>query len=338
MSKNQLKNQSQLIIYSGRNGRVELRADTEKETIWASLDQIANLFNVQKAAISKHIKNIFKTDELSERATVSKMETVQMEGNRYVKRSIEFYNLDVIIALGYRVNSKQATHFRIWATRTLRQYLMKGVVINTERIKKLPDRIIMDLADKVGFIQRILEKRQLDTSEVGSILSVIQDYANSWLFLKEFDNGELKLFRSTAHEKRRFEYELVRNEVDMLKANLIDKGDASDLFSSERDGSFKGILKTIYQTFGGKDLYPSLEEKAAHLLYFIIKDHPFSDGNKRVGSFLFVSFLHANGILARKNGEKKINDNTLVALALLIAESKPKDKDDMVALVTNLLA
>jgi len=240
-----------LIIYSGRNGRVELRADTEKETIWASLDQIANLFNVQKAAISKHIKNIFKTDELSERATVSKMETVQMEGNRYVKRSIEFYNLDVIIAVGYRVNSKQATHFRIWATRTLRQYLMKGVVINTERIKKLPDRIIMDLADKVGFIQRVLEKRQLDTAEVGGILSVIRDYANSWLFLKKFDNGELKLFRSTAHEKRRFEYELVRNEVDMLKANLIDKGDASDLFSSERDGSFKGILKTIYQTFGG---------------------------------------------------------------------------------------
>jgi prophage maintenance system killer protein len=332
MSKNQLKNQSQLIIYSGRNGRVELRADTEKETIWARQEDIADLFDIDRTVVTKHINNILKDKEIGQKSNVQKMHIANSD------RPVSFYSLDIILAVGYRTNSAKAIKFRQWATRTLRQYLMKGVVINTERIKKLPDRIIMDLADKVGFIQRVLEKRQLDTSEVGSILSVIRDYANSWLFLKEFDNGELKLFRSTAHEKRRFEYELVRNEVDMLKANLMKKGEASDLFSSERDGSFKGILKTIYQTFGGKDLYPSLEEKAAHLLYFIIKDHPFSDGNKRVGSFLFVSFLHANGILAHKNGEKKINDNTLVALALLIAESKPKDKNDMVALVTNLLA
>jgi death-on-curing family protein len=167
---------------------------------------------------------------------------------------------------------------------------------------------------------------------------VIHDYANSWKFLKEYDEGDLKLKKSKNKEKKRFEYEFIINSINILKADLIKKKEASDLFGSERDGSFQGILKTIYQTFGGKELYSSLDEKAAHLLYFIIKDHPFSDGNKRIGSFLFIYFLKLNGILVRANGENKINDNTLVALALLIAESDPKEKEMMVALTTNLLS
>ena len=265
------------------------------------------------------------------------METVQIEGKRSVKRSIEFYNLDVIIAVGYKVNSLKATQFRIWATKTLREYLIKGFVINEDRIKKLPDRILSDLDEKISFIQRTIKKRELNQNETDSLLRVIHDYANSWKFLKEYDEGELKLRKGKDKEKIHFEYDFIRNAIDRLKEDLILKNEASDLFARERDETFQGILKTVYQTFDGKELYGSLDEKAAHLLYFIIKDHPFSDGNKRIGSFIFIYFLKLNGILLRKNGEKKINDNTLVALALLIAESDPKDKELMVVLNTNLL-
>jgi death-on-curing family protein len=326
-----------LIIYSGNKGQVELRADTDKETIWATQAQIADLFDVNSQAITKHLRNIYSEHELDKISTCSKMEQVQIEGDRSIKRSIEFYNLDAVIAVGYRVNSRKATQFRIWATRTLREYLIKGIVINNERIKKLPDRILNDLEEKISFIQRTIKKRELNQSETDSLLSVIHDYANSWKFLKEYDEGELKLRRGKDKEKQHFEYDFVRGAIDELKKNLMKKKEASELFGSERDGTFQGIIKTIYQTFGGRELYSSLDEKAAHLLYFIIKDHPFSDGNKRIGSFIFIYFLKLNGILLRTNGEQKINDSTLVALALLIAESNPKDKEMMVALTTNLL-
>ncbi len=292
--------------------------------------------------MSRHLRNIFNEAELDEKATVAKNATVQKEGGREVIRAIEFYNLDAILSVGYRVNSKQATQFRQWATKTLREYLVKGIVINTDRIKKLPDKILADLEQKIEFIQRTIQKRELNKSETDSLLSVIHDYAHSWTYLKEYDEGTLLLKRGKSKEKIRFDYEFVRPAINQIKTELMTKSEASDLFASERDGSFQGILKTIYQTYDSKELYESLEIKAAHILYFIIKDHPFSDGNKRVGAFLFVLFLKLNGILERsaKNGmmERKINDNTLVALALLIAESDPKEKEMMVALTTNLLA
>ena len=336
MAKINLKNEEngKLIIYTGPKGAVEFRADTNKETIWASLDQISELFGRDKSVISRHLKNVFNESELDRNSVVAKNATTASDGKTYI---VEYYNLDAILSVGYRVNSKQATQFRIWATKTLREYLIKGIVVNSERVKKLPDRILADVVGKLEFIQHTLQKRELDKSETDSLLAVIHDYANSWKFLKEFDEGELKLTRSKSKEKRRLDYDFIRLEINKLKENLIARKEASELFATERDETFKGILKTIYQTFGGKELYSSLEEKAAHLLYFIIKDHPFSDGNKRVGSFLFISFLKLNAILNRPNGEKKINDNTLVALALLIAESDPKDKEIMVALTTNLL-
>jgi prophage maintenance system killer protein len=219
----------------------------------------------------------------------------------------------------------------------LKEYLIKGAVINNERIKSLPDKMLADISSKIDFIQRTIKSKSLDKGEVDSLLSVIHDYANSWKFLKKFDEGELKLKKSTERESSRLDYDFVCSSIDRLKLELMSKGEASDIFGNERDGSFQGILKTIYQTFDGKELYASLNEKASHLLYFVIKDHPFSDGNKRIGSFLFVYFLQINGILFRKNGERKISDNTLVALALLIAESDPKDKEQMIALTTNLL-
>jgi len=250
---------------------------------------------------------------------------------------VDLYNLDVIIAVGYRINSKKATNFRIWATTTLREYLIKGLVVNSDRISRLPDNILKDLDEKIAFIQKTVRNRELNSTETDSLLSVIHDYANSWKFLKEYDEGELKLKKSKDIEKRRFDYEFIRGSIDILREVLIDKKEATDIFGSERDGSFQGILKTIYQTFDSKELYSSLNEKAAHLLYFIIKDHPFSDGNKRIGSFVFIYFLRLNQIDYRTNGEKKINDNTLVALALLIAESDPRDKEMLVVLVSNLL-
>lgn len=332
------RTKQELVIYHDERGEVKLTADMDKETMWATLDQIAGLFGRDKSVISRHLRNIYKEAELDRTATVAKNATVQKEGGREVVRTIEYYNLDAILSVGYRVNSKRATLFRRWATKTLRDYLIKGYALNVKRLQESRQTSVKELQRMLRFIQGTIRKRQLDQTEVDSLLSVIGDYANSWLLLEQYDEGKLEVLKGKGKEKKRLEYSFVRPAVDELKQNLIKKGEASDLFGAERDGTFQGILKTIYQTFGGRELYGSLEEKAAHLLYFIIKDHPFSDGNKRIGSFLFIFFLKRNGILYRKGGEKKIQDTTLVALALLVAESDPADKDNMVALITNLLA
>lgn len=325
-----------VVLYRDKSGpAVEVKLDNE--TIWLSLNQIAELFSVQKAAISKHLKNIYDSGELQRKSTVSILETVQTEGKRQIKRQIEFYNLDAIISVGYRVNSKQATEFRIWATRTLREYLVKGYVLNQKRLRESTENSVKELQKTLGFIQETIKRKQLDQSEADSLLSVIRGYADSWLLLQQYDERSVVVQKGKAKERKRFGYDFVRKAIDVLAGDLRKRKEASDLFGNERDRSFGGILQAIYQTFGGKELYASLEEKAAHLLYFIIKDHPFSDGNKRIGSFLFVLFLDRNGMLYRKNGEKKINDTTLVALALLVAESDPKEKEQMIALITQLL-
>ncbi len=334
MVKNQINNSGGLIIYTNKKGGVELRADPSKDTIWANEEQIAEVFGIDRSVAGKHIRNILADRELDRKSVCANFAHTAKDGKQY---SVIFYTLDVILAVGYRTNSTRAIKFRQWATKTLREYLIKGIVYNADRIKKLPNKILSDLEQKISFIQRTLQNRELNKSESDSLLSVIHDYAHSWTYLKEYDEGSLILKRSKNKEKQHFDYKFVLPMIEKIRVELMEKKEASELFASERDGSFQGILKTIYQTFGGKELYSSLEEKAAHLLYFIIKDHPFSDGNKRVGAFLFVLFLQLNGILNRTNGERKINDNTLVALALLIAESDPKEKEVMVALTTNLL-
>ncbi len=326
-----------IVIYKGPKGNVTLRAQVEKDTMWASLSQIADLFGVQKAAVSKHIKNIYQTGELSQRATVSILETVQNEGKRTIHRSMEYYNLDVMIAVGYRVNSKQATTFRKWATETLRDFMLHGYVLNRQRLIESKQNTIKGLEKTVDLIRTVASRKYLEQDEIVSLLDVIKGYAHSWFLLQEYDEGSLTLSTSTKKVTKQLAYESARHAIDALRVELVNKGEASDLFGNERDGTFAGILKSIYQTFGGKELYKSIEEKAAHLLYFIIKDHPFSDGNKRIGSFLFIIFLQQNGILRNKNGEKKLHDNTLVALALLVAESNPKEKEQIVALITQLI-
>ena len=246
----------------------------------------------------------------------------------------------MILSIGYRVNSKQATEFRKWATKTLREYLVRGYVLNEQRLSESKQNSIKELEKTIGFIKDVVLRRQLGQSEMESILGVIKDYAHSWSLLQKFDERDVSLAKGKVKSKI-LVYEDIRNAIDLLKTDLMRKGEAGDLFGNERGGEFQGILKTIYQTFGGSDLYPSVEEKAAHLLYFVIKDHSFSDGNKRIGSFLFIHFLSIHKILIRKDGgergQRKINDNALVALALLIAESDPAEKEQIVALVTQLI-
>ncbi len=329
-----MENNKKMVVYKADDGGIELRHDPEKETIVASLNQIADIFGVGKAAVSKHLKNIFSSGELSKKATVSKMETVRLEGKRKIKRAIDIYNLDAIVAVGYRVNSKRATHFRVWATDILKKYLVKGYAVNEKRLRQAR---LKDFEKTVSLFRRIMNEKRLSLKESEGLLRVITDYADSWAILEKYDKGELKR-EANAKEKKKIEYERSMEEILSLRSDLMKKGQASEIFGLERERSFKAVVGNIYQTFGKKELYPSLEEKAAYLLYFTIKDHPFSDGNKRIGCFLFVLFLMKNKYLYSKKGEKKFNSNALVALALLVAESKPKEKDLMVDLIINLIS
>jgi len=328
----QQRRQQELVIYRDAKGDVKLRADMDKETIWATQSQIAGLFGIDRTVVTKHIGRILKENEVGEKSNVQKTHFANSD------KPVALYSLDIILAVGYRTNSARAIMFRKWATRILRDYIVKGYVLNAKRLQLARQTSIRELEKTLQFIQGAIRRRQLDQKEVDSLLSVIGDYANSWILLQKYDKDELVLQKGKGRERQRFEYGYVRPAVDALKKNLVAKNEATELFASERDQSFQGILGNIYQTFGEKELYGSLEEKAAHLLYFVIKDHPFSDGNKRVGSFLFILFLERNELLFRKNGERKINDNALVALALLIAESNPEEKNALVKLVTNLVA
>ena len=321
------KQNNQIVIYQAKNGAIELKADIQKETIWASLNQIAELFGVQKAAISKHVKNIFDTGELSRKATVSKMETVQKEGERSISRNIEMYNLDIIIAVGYRVNSKNATQFRIWATKVLREYLTKGYILNRKQIAKNYESFMKS----VGDIQILLPEHI--TLDPKSILELIKEFSSTWVSLDAYDKETLKPVGKTRNAIKLSGEELV-NEIQTLRSELLKKGEATDIFAQERNrGNVEGIVGNVMQSFGGKALYPTIEEKAAHLLYFMVKNHPFVDGNKRSGAWSFLWFLRK----AKLKTMRSINPNALTALTLLITESDPKKKDLMVALVTQML-
>jgi len=319
--------QQNIVIYQAKNGAIELKADIKKETIWASLNQIAELFGVQKAAISKHIKNILTTGELLEKATVSKMETVQSEGKREVTRDIEVYNLDMIIAVGYRVNSKNATQFRIWATKVLREFLTKGFTINRKQVQKN----YQEFLKTVESIKCLLPEHV--TLDPKSILDLIKEFSETWLSLDAYDKESLVRIGKTRKAIKLTGKELTKAIQD-FRQELLKKNQITEIFAKEKYlGSIEGIVGNIMQSFGGKDLYQSIEEKSAHLLYFMIKNHPFVDGNKRCGAFAFVWFLRKT----KADGFKNINTGTLTALTLLIAESDPKKKEQMTALITQIL-
>lgn len=319
-------------IYKFTKGEIVFNVDKKQETIWATQEQIAQLFDVQVPAIAKHLSNIYKSGELQMDTTFSKMEKVQIEGGRKVKRNIKLYNLDAIISVGYRVNSRKATDFRIWATKVLHHYVVDGAAINERRLKELDAKKLRELEGALGIVKRLVTASELSAGEAGGILEVITKYAPSFKALQEFDEGHISFAKGKKATKTLTPSECI-NIISQLKRNV--KGD--ELFGKPRSSAFEASLSAISQTFDGKDVYPSIAEKAANLLYLVIKDHPFYDGNKRIGALLFVVFLTINDYHLTKNGETKISDRALTALALLIAESNPSEKGLLVALICKLL-
>ena len=325
----------QIIIYKAPEGPA-LQVKLQNDTVWLNLKQIAALFGIQKAAISKHIKNIYKTAELRENRTVSKMETVQEEGGREIKRQIEYYNLDMIISVGYRINSQRATQFRIWATQRLRDYIVKGFAINEKRLPEAHIAKLKELETAHKLIQQALESKRSEGYE-RELLKIISDYANTWFVLNLYDKQKLTIENVSEKKSKVLSNDEVLKNIKRFRVRLQAQRQATELFGVEVDHKLSSVLGSIEQTYGGQQLYSSLEEKAAHLLYLVIKDHPFVDGNKRIGSLLFLLFLINNNIFYNRRGERKINDVALVALALLVAESKPSQKDAMVKLIVNLI-
>jgi prophage maintenance system killer protein len=318
----------EIIIYETSKKEVKLDVRLGGETVWLTQAQIALLFGSERSVITKHLRNIFQSGELDEKSNVQKMHIADSD------KPVKFYDLDAIISIGYRVNSKRATQFRVWATKTLKDYLVKGYAINEKRLLEAKETF-SKLQKTVAFLREKSQKELL-SGQSQEILDLLADYAKTLSLLEQYDAGEIKRLKGN---KTKFilKYESCSAIIFELKSQLSKKREAGDLFGMERGGAFSGIITNLYQTFGGKALYDTFESKAAHLLYFIIKDHPFSDGNKRIGSFLFVYFLDKEKYSYRKNGERKINDNALVALALLIAESAPKEKELMVDMIINLL-
>lgn len=314
-------------MYQARSGAIELRGDIQKETLWATQMQIASTFNVDVRTVNEHIKNIYKTNELNEPSTIRKFRIVQVEGKREIEREVNHYNLDMILSVGYRVNSKTATQFRQWATRTLHEHITKGYTINKKQIGKNYEAFIKSVAD----VQALLPEHV--TLDPKAILELIKEFASTWVSLDAYDKDTLILKGVTKKKVTLIGADLV-GAIESLRIELMKKGEATDMFAHERaSGSIEGIVGNVMQSFGGKSVYPTVEEKAAHLLYFMVKNHPFSDGNKRSGAFAFVWFLRKTGV----RGASNINPGALTALTLLIAESDPTKKDQMVALVTQIL-
>ena len=324
------------MIYQGRHKDIQIEVTLENGTIWMNLNQIAKLFGRDKSVISRHLSSIFKERELDKKSVVAKNATTAADGKVY---QVEYYNLDVVISVGYRVNSKRATQFRIWATGVLKEHILSGYTINERRLKENQTIKLKELEKTISLFRGIIHSKELKASESEGLLSVITDYAHSWILLQQYDAGSLKIQKGVTKGISYIGGEECSGAIHALKNHLQKKNEDSDIFGVERHkGAIEGILNSIRQSFGGEEVYPSLEEKAAHLLYFIIKQHPLVDGNKRVASLLFIFFLSKNHYLHRRNGERKINDNALVALALLIAESKPSEKEVMISLITNLLS
>lgn len=319
-----------LITFRTEMGKVNLEVRLDQDTVWLNLNQLADLFERDKSVISRHLKNIFREEELSEVSTVAKFATVQQEGGHEVRRDIEHYNLDVIISVGYRVNSKRGVQFRQWATGVLKDHLIQGYTVNQ---KRLYEKGWDDLQRVLRLLSQTLENQSL-VHEVGQqAIEIIHKYAKTWHLLLAYDEDRLTAPTTLSESAYLLQYEQVLTAISELKQALIDKGEASPLFGQQKEEQLQAIFGTIHQTFAGDLLYPSLQERAAHLLYFVIKDHPFIDGNKRIGSFLFLLYLQTQ----KASLSALIDDVTLVALSLLIAESDPKDKELMVKLIMNLI-
>lgn len=324
-----LNGDSNIVIYQTPDGETSIDVRLEGDTVWLSRMQIAELLQTKPQNISLHIGNIYREQELDANSTRKDFFLVQTEGKREVSRRIQLYNLDVIISVGYRVKSKRATQFRIWANKVLKEYIIKGYVINhNAKAEQLEE-----LKQTISIMSNVIAAHQVTKDEAIGLLRVISDYTYALDTLDRYDFQQLEISNVTTLESFRATYENAMEALRTLKRRFGE----SALFANEKDESFKSTLGAIYQTFGGEELYPSVEEKAANLLYLVVKNHSFSDGNKRIAAFLFLWFLENNSILYRKDGTRLLDNNTLVALTLMIAESNVEEKDIMIKVVVNLI-
>jgi len=322
-----------ILIYQTKDNEIAVRLDAAHETLWLSQKQIGDLFDTSTDNIGLHLKNIYLDGELDELATTEDSSVVRQEGSRQVKRRLKHYNLNAIISVGYRVNSKKGTQFRIWATQRLRDYLVDGYAINQQRF----DSNAAELKQAIALIRKAAQSPEL-TAEAGSgLVEIVSRYTQTFLWLQQYDEGLLNEPKGQAGGVLPSP-DTAMAVLNELKANLIQRGEATNLFARLREDGLASILGNLEQSIFGEAAYPTIESKAAHLLYFVVKNHPFSDGNKRSGAFLFIDFLHRNGRLLNDAGDTVINDTGLAALTLLIAESDPKQKEMLIRLVMTMLA
>ena len=322
-----MDNRGKIVIYQTKDGKTSIDVKLENETVWLTHAQMADLFQKDRTVIGRHINNVYREGELERDITCAKFAHMGSDNDQQYETAV--YNLDVIISVGYRVKSQRGTQFRIWANKILKDYLIKGYAIN-QQVKAAQ---LADLKSTVRLLSNVIEHKQLTLDEANGLLRVITDYTYGLDTLDKYDYQQLEVDSTTPTEEFRATYEEAMEAIHLLQ----EKFGSSDLFGNEKDQSFKSSINTIYQTFGGEELYPSIEEKAAMLFYLVVKNHSFSDGNKRIAAFLFLWFLEKNGILYKSDGSKLIGNNTLVALTLMIAESRTEEKDVMVKVVINLI-
>lgn len=322
-----MDNRGKIVIYQTKDGKTSIDVKLENETVWLTQAQMADLFQKDRTVIGRHINNVYREGELERDITCAKFAHMGSDNDQQYETAV--YNLDVIISVGYRVKSQRGTQFRIWANKILKDYLIKGYAIN-QQVKAAQ---LEDLKSTVRLFSNVIEHKQLTLDEANGLLRVITDYTYGLDTLDKYDYQQLEVDSITPTREFRATYEEAMEAIHLLQ----EKFGSSDLFGNEKDQSFKSSINTIYQTFGGEELYPSIEEKAAMLFYLVVKNHSFSDGNKRIAAFLFLWFLEKNGILYKSDGSKLIGNNTLVALTLMITESRTEEKDVMVKVVINLI-
>jgi prophage maintenance system killer protein len=324
--------ESAIKIFQTDDGKTEIQVVVKSDTVWLSQKQIADLFEKDADTVGLHLRNIYKTGELLEKATTEKYSVVQKEGDRNVTRSLKFYNLDAIISVGYRVNSQRGVQFRIWANQVIKDYLIKGYALNERRLKSQNEQL-NSLKKSVLILTKIVNQKKLSPDESEGLLKIITDYAFALDILDQYDYQKLEISDTSDKELYRITYQEAKDHIKRLR-EIYGNG---PLFGKEKDNSFQSSISTIYQTFDGKDLYPSIEEKAANLLYLITKNHSFVDGNKRIAAFMFLLFLEKNNLLYTETRDKRIADNALVALTLMIAVSNTDEKDTMTKVIVNLI-
>lgn len=319
-----------IVIYQTQDGQTDIDVRLENDTVWLSQKQMATLFEKDVRTINEHINNVFSEGELEKDSTIRKFRIVQTEGKRKVERNIDYYNLDVIISVGYRVKSVRGTQFRIWATQKLKDYLVKGFAVNEKRLREKTEQI-KQLQHSIDLLNRCVETQAHNLDDAQQLTKLMSEFASGLTLLDDFDNKQLDRAGNTVKEAVFIDVPEFLNVIDKMKPEF-----GSDIFANPKDDSFNSSVRQIYQTFGGKDCYPSLEEKAATLLYLIVKNHSFSDGNKRIGANCFLYFMQKNGMLY-KNGEPIINNATLATLTILIAESKPEEMETVKQVVISVL-